>query len=524
MAPYEPIPVPRAGCEAQRPGIDGCCYPVPLFNHYDLVEPGGAATFGFVSAIVRFGTRPPPPPPPYPPSPLPRWIPASWAPNYAMNSSISLYWRNGTGLEPAEFYDGYGLIMFDWAHAAQYWINQYSPMDNGAGLAKQCEIAKMRHPEVKCVVYRNTVIALNQFRHISRILDDPAYSGYFLHFKHGATQSGACRGTYDPRGKQSPDHDPIWPEPVVCDTPLPTDVHTPMCDKPDPSKCNRKLYFDQNQCPQVPGDNWSNNSGPVYQGLACLTGKTCNCGVSPCGEYLFDFRNSSAVDWWLHSHMAGATALAHKDVDGLITDDFWRSGHPSEIDTHSIADMGLSTAEVNAIEEGYNAAWERLERYISDNDFFLAGGRNCAYNGDSLSAETVSTCQAKLKHMCQQPPIHGQWYSMRYHYIPAPAYGVAADNAMLDLSFFLLTRGPHAWIGAGTMLGWHMSHWWTANKERRIDFHRDLRPDEFNVDYGIPLGNCTEQSPGVFTRRWTKAKVIVDCNTLKGAITQTKSP
>ena len=30
-----------------------------------------------------------------------------------------LYWRNGTGIEPAEFYDGYGLVMFDWAHAAQ---------------------------------------------------------------------------------------------------------------------------------------------------------------------------------------------------------------------------------------------------------------------------------------------------------------------------------------------------------------------------------------------------------------------
>ena len=34
-------------------------------------------------------------------------MPTDWGPNYEMNQSISLYWRNGTGLEPAEYYDGY---------------------------------------------------------------------------------------------------------------------------------------------------------------------------------------------------------------------------------------------------------------------------------------------------------------------------------------------------------------------------------------------------------------------------------
>ena len=56
-----------------------------------------------------------------------------------------------------------------------------------------------------------------------------------------------------------------------------------MCDKAEPQKCNSKLYFDQNQCPQVPGDNWSNDTEAVYQGLACH-GTTCNCGAYPCGE------------------------------------------------------------------------------------------------------------------------------------------------------------------------------------------------------------------------------------------------
>jgi hypothetical protein len=182
---------------------------------------------------------------------------------------------------------------------------------------------------------------LNPNQKVSLILDDPAYAGFFLTFKPGATQNGKCKGIRDPRAAPGPWVDPIWPTPVVCETLSSTDVHTPMCDKVDPKKCNTHFYFDQNQCPQVPGINWSNNSTAVYQGLVCKGQKSCNCGASPCGEYLLDFTNASAVEWWLHEHMGGATGLGHPDVDGLILDDFWRGGRPSEIDSHSLEDMGL---------------------------------------------------------------------------------------------------------------------------------------------------------------------------------------
>ena len=116
-------------------------------------------------------------------------------------------------------------------------------------------------------------------------------------------------------------------------------VHVPMCDKADPSKCSKEFYFDQNQVAQVPGDNslsslslslslslspclslslclyasrlslslclslsvslclcenqvaqvpgdnWSNDTEDVYQGLICK-GKSCNCGALPCGEHV----------------------------------------------------------------------------------------------------------------------------------------------------------------------------------------------------------------------------------------------
>ena len=189
-APYEPLPV--FGCENKKPE-DGCCYPAPLLDDYQVIGPGGPASFGFVAAVVRFG----------PPAP-PAGVPPAWAPTYEMNRSISLYWRNATGLEPADYFDGYGLVMFDWAHAAQAWINGAAPMDNAAALAEQCALIKARSPSTRCVVYRNTAIALNQHQHISAALDDPAYAGYFLKFKPGATQTGACWGEEDPRQRGSP--------------------------------------------------------------------------------------------------------------------------------------------------------------------------------------------------------------------------------------------------------------------------------------------------------------------------------
>ena len=52
--PYQPLKIPLPGCVGQRPGIDGCCYPSPLKDEYQLVEAPGYGTYGYVSAIVRY--------------------------------------------------------------------------------------------------------------------------------------------------------------------------------------------------------------------------------------------------------------------------------------------------------------------------------------------------------------------------------------------------------------------------------------------------------------------------------------
>lgn len=497
---YEPLPV--EGCEGKKP-TDGCCYPAPLLDSYQVITPGEHASYGFVSAIVRYG-------PPVPP----HGIPETWEPTYEMNRSISLYWRNATGLEPADFYDGYGLVMFDWAHAAQDWINNYSPMDNGASLAKQCEIVKGRNPDTKCIVYRNTVIALNQHRHISSVLDDPAFADFFLKFKPGATQTGPCYGIVDPRQNGSP-WDPIWPTPAVCKALIPSDVHVPMCDKADTSKCSTIHYIDQNQVPAVPGNNWANDTMDVYQGLVCY-GTTCNCGLNPCGELLFNFSTPDMVTWWLLEHMGGALALDHPDVDGLILDDYWTPDGPSEIDSNSLKDMGMSTADASAMTDLWQSAVNQLYDLASNRNKFIS---DMGYSGDHLSGANTDQCVARLTSMCSNDsPNFGSWYVVNYEYIQPPVFGIVAPNALLDITYFLLTRGPWAWIAGGPMLGWHMSHWWTRNQTRRIDFHIDLRPQEFNDDYGVPNCSCTQEAPGIFVRYWSKANITVNCNTLTGQI------
>ena len=89
-----------------------------------------------------------------------------------MNDSTLLYWRNGTGFQDEATLGRYGMIMFDWAHGAKVWINDYSPMDTGAVLAEQCRRMKAVNPAAKCIVYRNTVKAMNQFADVSALIDD----------------------------------------------------------------------------------------------------------------------------------------------------------------------------------------------------------------------------------------------------------------------------------------------------------------------------------------------------------------
>ena len=181
-----------------------------------------------------------------------------------------------------------------------------------------------------------------------------------------------------------------------------------------------------------------------------------------------------------------------------------------------LTDMGMSAADAAAQTVLYNGAMDRLFDLVRTRNKFIS---IMGYSGDSLSSANSAQCTTRLATMCSSTaPVFGHWYVVDASYIQPPAFGINFTNPTVDVAYFLLTRGPYAWIAGGPMLGWRMSHWWTANKTRPINF-RDLRQPEFDEDYGEPTCSCTQSAPGVFERDWTKASIQMDCNTLTGTIT-----
>ena len=71
---------------------------------------------------------------------------------------------------------------------------------------------------------------------------------------------------------------------VECHNLTRSDVHVPMCDGANRSKCSERFYFGTHQVPMVPGSNWAGKTLHPFENLSC-TGGQCDCGRNPCGEY-----------------------------------------------------------------------------------------------------------------------------------------------------------------------------------------------------------------------------------------------
>ena len=75
-------------------------------------------------------------------------------------------------------------------------------------------------------------------------------------------------------------------------------------------------------------------------------------------------------------------------------------------------------------------------------------------------------------------------------------------------------RGEYAWLGTG-WIGCSVGAAPAGGEHGPF-----LRPEGLEVDYGVPEeGGCVEERPGIFARRWSKARVEMDCNAHKSEIT-----
>lgn len=366
------------------------------------------------------------------------------------------------------------------SHGKQHWANQ-SPMNTEEFLIDQVNTIIANRPDTVVMIYRNTVKALSWFTYVQTKVNDPMYAGYFLSFRNDTN-----------------------------------DTVSPKCDiNTSPLKCTN-LYHDQMQSPQykVIDDGQNGTCYPL----------PCDAGNVPSGEYLFDFRNASARGYIIED-MLGPSCFGNDNVSGVYLDDYWINtqqsvhpdwnqppwgycdhsitGGPSEIQLNCSQDMQLTQNDVNGIYSGWQTSMNAIYNAMGDAGVF-------AYQSFSFISTpgSSSSIQSSLQSACAAGNSSNYYNSPIMHtFTTPPSCCPATRNTTLlqfneDLAFFMLVRGPSAYLG----YGW--------------DFcspYHEMPPALF-VDYGDPLDTCQESQPNYFTRQYSNATVWFNTTSYTGGI------
>eukprot|EP01043_Picozoa_sp_COSAG02_P063207 COSAG02_NODE_8900_length_2405_cov_1.730269_1_plen_201_part_10 len=125
-------------------------------------------------------------------------------------------------------------------------------------------------------------------------------------------------------------------------------------------RAGENLYYDTTQTPHLAVAPWSGkcqcvDQSSAYGAKTCIDGPICECGEGlPCGQFMFDFRNTSLLDWLLNDYIGGPLGLGSSNVDFVFLDDEWDDPTgPSEVGPDSLAKMGLSKADVTELTAAY---------------------------------------------------------------------------------------------------------------------------------------------------------------------------
>jgi hypothetical protein len=367
--------------------------------------------------------------------PVPRW-----APSWRVNDSTIVMPCNDSGYFDTQLTKNFAVVSFDWSNAKALWANG-QPMDCEERLIDQVRLTKAANPATKVWVYRNLVKALPWYTTVWTKLAAPAFDGWFLKF------SGA------------------------------NNYHVPPCDDNyDPPLCSAH-YHDIGQTPGHPrGDG------------DCV--EKCNCGGVPCGEYLWDHRNTSLRTYILNEVVLGLNGLQNENVSGFFFDDGWSDspapilpwepkqgfcdhspiGGATEEDFFCTADMGLVQADTTAITAAFRETFSLVQQAVIG-----AGAFAWQYMRTTTApvGANESTCAAWVRDwrdaatsayvLTQNTPAHQKPRPEKTNPNPNPTPPKPYQNRYMqewsnpqtrplpsvesDLAAFLLVRGPYAWIG-----------------------------------------------------------------------------
>ena len=215
------------------------------------------------AAAARLAAAPPPPM-------LPQW-PVTWA----MNASTMVMICNYSGFQSIASTSPWGVVDYDWSNALSDW-SAATPMDTEERLGVQAGMTKLADPNKRVWIYRNSAYGYAWYTTVRFLLEDPAYSPWFLKFS----------------GKPP--------------------YYSPPCDNNyAPPKCT-DYFHTQMDTPKPPGQGGYGTCAPP----------ACNCGSKPCGFYVFNHSSDVIVhgqsfqDWFINSYMFDAIG-ASPLVDGF---------------------------------------------------------------------------------------------------------------------------------------------------------------------------------------------------------------
>ena len=343
---------------------------------------------------------------------------------------------------------------------------------------------------------------------VRKVLEDEAYSGFFLHYKAAQLPNGSIPG-----------------------------ARQANCALEQGKRLCTNLYCDLNCNPAYPK--------PAYpDGKGWCSPPGCNFGGKlPGGEYYFDFRNASLREWFVSTYLGDGddNGLQNANVDGFFLDDRWGRKGPSESPGGLFKDIRLAAADVDDIGKGYRQAVSAAQRAIVE-----AGAYTWQSMANSATAARAPFGAAGARHH------NGQLNCSAYMRKACVAgnsisasplfYGLDHDGGgglphlSFDLAAFLMVRGDFAWLGYSWMgcdaAACGAPPWPNGSNPARAPCDAIGRarvnwqfPPELERDYGAPVGwgnqwggNCTEKAPGVFEREYTGAVVKLDCAAGTGSI------
>lgn len=236
-----------------------------------------------------------------------------------------------------------------------------------------------------------------------------------------------------------------------------------------------------------PGNPASVPPGTIYNEDAGGPGAGCK-------QFFWNYSNPDAAQYVLGVSEQGALATASPYVDGTFLDD--SQAIPQE-HANAPANMGLSAAQLLQAQNDTYAFFNSAVAALASTGHYIWQGFNGNEQGDPDGvgvAPTSGTCAAFMANACapswQAVPSTMQWPSRASDKVPV-------------LAAFLITRGPYSFLGYG----------WNGGPLPAWDSLWDA------YDVGEPTGLCTESSPGVFTRAWTKGSATLDCTTWTATLT-----